>query len=72
MNEAAYYLASLLQRFEKLELAPDAQPAGSLPPTEWKSGAGRQSAEKIWPIVSFTVYAKVSYSAFLVLSSSDI
>lgn len=58
-NEAGYFIVKLLQRFENLELAPHAQPEGSLPPKAWKSQSGRRSVEKIWPAMAFTLYVKV-------------
>ncbi|EUC57271.1 cytochrome P450 family monooxygenase pc-3 [Rhizoctonia solani AG-3 Rhs1AP] len=56
-NEASFFLCRLLQRVESIELAPDAQPAESLPRPEWKSGTGRQVYENIWPKHHLTMYS---------------
>ena len=58
-NEASYFLVRLLQEFDTFSLAPEFQPAGSLPPPEWKSRKGRQAVEKIWPAAALTLYIKV-------------
>lgn len=57
-NEMSFFVVRLLQRVAALELAPDAQPEGSLPPARWKNGEGRQAVEKIWPGSSVTTYIK--------------
>ncbi|KAJ7016216.1 cytochrome P450 monooxygenase CYP63 [Mycena alexandri] len=57
-NEASYFLVRLLQEFDSFTLAPEFQPAGSLPPPEWKSRKGRQSVERIWPAAALTLYVK--------------
>ncbi|KAJ7243899.1 cytochrome P450 monooxygenase CYP63 [Mycena haematopus] len=57
-NEASYFLVRLLQEFDTFTLAPEFQPAGSLPPPEWKSRKGRQAIEKIWPAAALTLYIK--------------
>ncbi|KAJ6472705.1 cytochrome P450 monooxygenase CYP63 [Mycena vitilis] len=57
-NEASYVLVRLLQEFDTFTLAPEFQPAGSLPPPEWKSRQGRQAVEKIWPAAALTLYVK--------------
>ena len=49
----------LLQRFSHMELAPDAQPPDSLPPTDWAKGYGRRSVEKIFVKSHLTAYVKV-------------
>ena len=59
-NEMSFFLVCMLQRFERLELAPDAQPEGSLPPEQWKSGRGRQAVERVWPASAMTAFIKVS------------
>ncbi|EUC55205.1 cytochrome P450 family monooxygenase pc-3 [Rhizoctonia solani AG-3 Rhs1AP] len=56
-NEASYFLSRLVQRVESLELVPEAHPDGTLPPSEWKSGAGRKVYEKIWPKSHLTIYS---------------
>ncbi|KAH9923790.1 cytochrome P450 [Amylocystis lapponica] len=58
LNEASYFLARLMQRFDRFTLAPEFQPAGSLPPPEWKDGKGRQPIEKCWPGVALTTFVK--------------
>ncbi|GJE94110.1 cytochrome P450 [Phanerochaete sordida] len=57
-NEATYLLVRLLQQFDGVALAPEAQPAGSLPPPQWKHGAGRASEERIWPAYAITLFVK--------------
>ncbi|KAF9530727.1 cytochrome P450 monooxygenase CYP63 [Crepidotus variabilis] len=57
-NQLSYFMVRLLQKYDRFTLAPEAQPAGSLPPASWKSGAGRQAEEKIWPAASMTLYVK--------------
>ncbi|KAH9927640.1 cytochrome P450 [Fomitopsis serialis] len=58
LNEASLFLTRLLQRFDTFTLAPEAQPAGSLPPSEWKQGKGRETFEKLWPNSALTSYVK--------------
>lgn len=65
LNEASYFLVRYLQRFETLKLAPEFQPAGSLPPDDWKQGVGRQPKEKIRPALGFTMHVKVCSSDIL-------
>ncbi|CAE6440562.1 unnamed protein product [Rhizoctonia solani] len=55
-NEASYFLSRLLQRVESLAIVPEAYPAGTLPPPEWKNGKGRQVYEKVWPKSHLTIY----------------
>lgn len=50
----------LLQSFDSISLAPDAQPADSLPPAEWAQGTGRKKIEKIVPKSHLTMYVKAS------------
>ncbi|EIW77750.1 cytochrome P450 monooxygenase CYP63 [Coniophora puteana RWD-64-598 SS2] len=57
-NEASYFLARLLQRFDTFSLAPDAQPGSSLPPQEWKCGRGRKAVEQIRPEAAMTLFVK--------------
>ncbi|GJE99948.1 cytochrome P450 [Phanerochaete sordida] len=57
-NEMSFFAVRLLQRVAHFELAPDAQPAGSLPPPEWKTREGRQAMERIWPASSVTTFIK--------------
>ncbi|KAG8889049.1 hypothetical protein FRB98_005946 [Tulasnella sp. 332] len=56
-NEISFFLIRFLQQFERIELAPDGHPPGTLPPPEWKNGAGRMSIEKIWPKSRLTAYS---------------
>ncbi|CAE6427857.1 unnamed protein product [Rhizoctonia solani] len=56
-NEASFFLCRLLQRIDSVELAPDAQPKETLPPSEWKNGTGRQVYEKVWPKHHLTLYS---------------
>ncbi|CCM02715.1 uncharacterized protein FIBRA_04822 [Fibroporia radiculosa] len=58
LNEASCFLVRLLQQFDSFALAPDAQPAGSLPPPAWKAGRGRDPVEKIWPQAALTAFVK--------------
>ncbi|ELU36963.1 cytochrome P450 monooxygenase pc-3 [Rhizoctonia solani AG-1 IA] len=54
--ETSYFLSRLLQRVESFELVPEAYPAGTLPPADWKNGEGRKVYEKIWPKSHLTIY----------------
>ncbi|KAJ7661715.1 cytochrome P450 monooxygenase CYP63 [Mycena rosella] len=53
-NEASYVLVRLLQEFDTFTLAPEVQPAGSIPPAEWKSrkGGRRLVSETLMPFPS--------------------
>lgn len=59
LNEAAFFVVRLLQRFKALHLAPEFQPDGSLPPNDWRGKPGRQSIEQIRPAINFTMHSKV-------------
>jgi hypothetical protein len=48
----------ILQNFDTFEMSQEDAPAGSLPPTEWKSRGGRHAMEKIWPKNAITMYGK--------------
>jgi len=50
-------LVRLLQAFDSITLATDAQPPESLPPAAWKLAPGRQGKEKIWPKSHLTLYS---------------
>src|ERR1700760_3549428 len=67
LNEASFLLVRLLQNYDGFELALDAQPAGSLPPAEWKNAKeGRAAKEKVWFANALTLYIKVRiYHFFL-------
>ena len=56
----SFFLVRLLQVFSAVELAPELQPEGSLPPDSWKDGPGRQAYERICPKVALTLYIKVT------------
>ncbi|QRV82919.1 cytochrome P450 family protein [Ceratobasidium sp. AG-Ba] len=58
LNEASFVLTRLLQRFDKLDLAMDVAPEGSLPPAAWAGSKGRKGFEKIWPKNAITLYSK--------------
>ncbi|KAJ1300310.1 hypothetical protein OPQ81_005132 [Rhizoctonia solani] len=57
-NEASFVLIRLLQKFDKFELAMDAAPEGSLPPSEWKGQPGRKGFERVWVKNAVTLYSK--------------
>ena len=59
LNEAAYFIVRLLQRFRSFTFAPEYMPAGALPPTHWAGMPGRQGVEKIHPAINLTVHSKV-------------
>lgn len=73
MDEIAFFLIRFVQTFEHVELAPDAQPEGTLPPAEWREGdpkveAGRSSRkvkERIWPKVDLVMYSHVSLRIYM-------
>jgi hypothetical protein len=47
----------LLQSFSSIELRPEAQPKGTLPPSDWPV-RGRNQVEKIWPRSHVTLYSE--------------
>lgn len=57
-NEMSFFLVKLLQSFDKVSLAPDAQPPESRPPASWKQGRGRQAVEQIFPTTHLTLHVK--------------
>ncbi|KAG2003559.1 cytochrome P450 [Coprinopsis cinerea AmutBmut pab1-1] len=57
-HEASFFLIRLLQQFSKFSLAPDAQPAETIPPASWKTCEGRKGMEKIWPGTNLTLIVK--------------
>ncbi|KDQ19554.1 hypothetical protein BOTBODRAFT_28130 [Botryobasidium botryosum FD-172 SS1] len=57
-NEVSFFLIRLLQNFDRITLAPEAQPPGSLPPSSWASGGGRRAIERVWPKSHLTLYAE--------------
>ncbi|KAJ7157255.1 cytochrome P450 [Mycena filopes] len=58
LNEAGFFVVKLLQRFKGFTLAPEFQPAGSLPSKDWQGRPGRQGIEKVFPASSFTLHSK--------------
>ncbi|KAG8792970.1 hypothetical protein FRC12_004339 [Ceratobasidium sp. 428] len=56
-NESSFFLVRLLQRVESIELAPEAHPAGTLPPKEWQNETGRKVFEQVWPKSHLTIYS---------------
>ncbi|KAG8684502.1 hypothetical protein FRC08_013659, partial [Ceratobasidium sp. 394] len=63
-NIMSFFLVRLLQRFEAIELVPEAQPVGTLPPADWKGAAGRKGFERIWPKYHLMTSCNVSMSSF--------
>ncbi|KAL5519382.1 hypothetical protein ACEPAH_1065 [Sanghuangporus vaninii] len=60
-NEVSFMLVKLCQNFDRVELAPEAQPPESMPPAEWARDTPpgeRKAKEKIWPKTHLTMYAK--------------
>jgi hypothetical protein len=47
----------LLQTFDTITLAPDAQPPESRPPASWKQVPGTQGRDKLWPKAHLTLYS---------------
>ncbi|KZS95287.1 cytochrome P450 monooxygenase CYP63 [Sistotremastrum niveocremeum HHB9708] len=59
LNEASFFLVRLFQEYDRFELTPEYQPAGSIPPDSWKTeGRGRAKIEKVWPASALTLYVK--------------
>ncbi|KZV94028.1 cytochrome P450 [Exidia glandulosa HHB12029] len=57
--EASFIIIRLLQRVKSFELAPEAQPEGSLPPADWASSTiGRESIERCRPVSSLVLSIK--------------
>ncbi|KAI5115378.1 hypothetical protein M0805_008170 [Coniferiporia weirii] len=63
-NEASFMLVRLLQTFDAFELDASAQPADSLPPSEWKNSPGHQSVERIFLKTHLMLYTFTMYKAF--------
>ncbi|KZS95633.1 cytochrome P450 monooxygenase pc-3 [Sistotremastrum niveocremeum HHB9708] len=57
-NESSFFLIRLLQSFDEIDLASDAQPPETLPPAEWKNKTGRAATEQFVPAAHLTMYAK--------------
>ena len=60
-NEASFMLIRLLQSFDQVELAPEAQPLDARPPKEWQAAGGRQAVETVIPKTHLTMYSHVSH-----------
>lgn len=60
LHEAAFFTATILQKFERIELAEDAMPPEARPPAAWKKGPGRKAIEKIKPKSDLTLSVEVS------------
>ncbi|QRW07239.1 cytochrome P450 family protein [Ceratobasidium sp. AG-Ba] len=56
-NESSFFLVRLLQRVQSIALAPEAHPAGTLPPEEWKHASGRKAFEKVFVKSHLTIYS---------------
>ncbi|KAL5494824.1 hypothetical protein ACEPAI_286 [Sanghuangporus weigelae] len=59
-NEASFMLVKLCQNFDRVELAPDAQPPETIPPPEWARNAlpgERKAKERVWPKTHLTIHA---------------
>ncbi|KAK7033098.1 cytochrome P450 monooxygenase [Favolaschia claudopus] len=54
-QEISFFIIRILQTFESIELATDAQPPESLPPASWANGTGRKRFEKIRPKSDLTM-----------------
>ena len=52
-NEASFMLVRLLQVFDRVDLAPDAQPKETLPQAEWKKVKG----DRMVPILFWSLLA---------------
>jgi hypothetical protein len=62
-------LIRLLQHFDTISLAPDAQAPDTLPPPTWAEAEGRKATEKIFPKIRLTMYAHVSPQATILLTA---
>ncbi|KAF9520641.1 hypothetical protein BS47DRAFT_1387249 [Hydnum rufescens UP504] len=56
-NEISFMIIRLLQSFSSIELRPEAQPKGTLPPSDWPV-RDRNQVEKIWPRSHVTLYSE--------------
>ncbi|KAF7312278.1 Cytochrome P450 monooxygenase [Mycena indigotica] len=54
-QEISFFIVRLLQTFQSIELAPEAQPEDSRPPAAWANGPGRKKLEKIKPKSDLTM-----------------
>ena len=71
LNEMSFFLVRLLQSFDDITLAPDAQPPWSHPPAHWKQGSGRMPIEKILPQTHLTSYIYVRFDIPLLILKQD-
>jgi hypothetical protein len=55
----SFFMIRLLQRYDHIELATDAQPPETLPPACWSTGKGRRSIEKVRPKIDLTLFVMV-------------
>ncbi|OCH88532.1 cytochrome P450 monooxygenase [Obba rivulosa] len=55
-NEISFFITRLLQAFDCIEFASDAQPPEAIPPASWANKGGRMAIDKIRPKVGFTMY----------------
>jgi cytochrome P450 len=55
-NEMSFMLIRLLQQFQTIMLAPDAQAPDTLPPPIWAKAEGRKATEKVFPKMHLTMY----------------
>ena len=67
-NEMSFMLIRLLQQFDTISLAPDAQASDTLPPPSWGEAGGRKATEKIFPKMHLTMYAHVSSESILLVA----
>ncbi|KAL5494825.1 hypothetical protein ACEPAI_287 [Sanghuangporus weigelae] len=59
-NEVSFMLVKLCQNFDRVELAPDAQPPETIPPPEWARNAlpgERKAKERVWLKTHLTMHA---------------
>ncbi|KAJ7603778.1 cytochrome P450 monooxygenase [Mycena polygramma] len=57
-QEISFFIIRILQSFESIDLASDAQPPESLPPASWANGLGRKRFEKIRPKSDLTMFVQ--------------
>lgn len=56
----SFMLIRLLQHFDTISLAPDAQAPDTYPPPAWAEAEGRKATEKFFPKMHLTMYAHKS------------
>jgi len=60
-HEASFFMIRLLQKFDRIKLAPESQPVASLPPDSWKTSSGgtpRKPLERCVLNSHLTLYAE--------------